>query len=157
MKKSFNKSGFTLIELLVVIAIIGILTAVVMASLNTARAKGADASIKSNLSQLRNQAEIYNSDNRSYGTDTADCSDTNSMFAGQTFQNIFTEVQRVSGAAPTCVADDGDSAFGTEASSWAVSSSLKTDPTASWCVDSHGAAQIGVATAVANVAMCQQP
>jgi type IV pilus assembly protein PilA len=56
--KKLNK-GFTLIELLVVIAIIGILSAVVLASLNTARAKGADAAIKSNLANARAQAELY--------------------------------------------------------------------------------------------------
>ena len=51
--------GFTLIELLVVIAIIGILASVVLASLNSARAKGADAAIKSNLNNARAQAELY--------------------------------------------------------------------------------------------------
>ena len=58
-----NKNkGFTLIELLVVIAIIGILASVVLASLNSARAKGADAAIKSNLNNARAQAELYYND-----------------------------------------------------------------------------------------------
>jgi prepilin-type N-terminal cleavage/methylation domain-containing protein len=55
--KKFSK-GFTLIELLVVIAIIGILSSVVLASLNTARGKGADAAAKANLANVRSQAEI---------------------------------------------------------------------------------------------------
>lgn len=55
MKK--NK-GFTLIELLVVIAIIGILSAVVLASLNTARDRGADAAKMANLNNIRAQAEL---------------------------------------------------------------------------------------------------
>ena len=44
------KKGFTLIELLVVIAIIGILSSVVLASLNTARNKGSNAAVQSALS-----------------------------------------------------------------------------------------------------------
>jgi len=57
--KSDNKTtGFTLIELLVVIAIIGILSSVVIASLNSAREKGKVATIKSTLKQLYNQAAI---------------------------------------------------------------------------------------------------
>ncbi len=48
-----TNKGFTLIELLVVIAIIGVLSAVVLASLNTARDKGKDASIQSDIGNIR--------------------------------------------------------------------------------------------------------
>ena len=51
--KRNSARGFTLIELLVVIAIIGLLSSVVLASLNTARAKGRDAAIKSEVLELR--------------------------------------------------------------------------------------------------------
>jgi general secretion pathway protein G len=61
MKKT--NRGFTLIELLVVIAIIGILSAVVLASLNTARGKARDASAQSSFSTARSAAEIYYSNN----------------------------------------------------------------------------------------------
>ena len=54
-----RNKGFTLIELLVVIAIIGILSSVVLASLNTARNKGSDAAVKANLANSRAQAELY--------------------------------------------------------------------------------------------------
>ena len=51
--------GFTLIELLVVIAIIGILSSVVLASLNSAREKGRDARRASDLKQLQLALELY--------------------------------------------------------------------------------------------------
>jgi prepilin-type N-terminal cleavage/methylation domain-containing protein len=53
-KKSLIQRGFTLIELLVVIAIIGLLSSVVLGSLNSARAKSRDARRQSDLNTLRN-------------------------------------------------------------------------------------------------------
>ena len=51
--------GFTLVELLVVIAIIGILSSVVFASLNAARAKARDAKRISDLKQIQIALELY--------------------------------------------------------------------------------------------------
>lgn len=56
MKKN---NGFTLIELLTVIAIIGILSAVVMVSLSSARLKAKDKAVMTELSSIKVQAEIY--------------------------------------------------------------------------------------------------
>ncbi|GMU74459.1 MAG: hypothetical protein AMXMBFR44_6560 [Candidatus Campbellbacteria bacterium] len=67
--------GFTLIELLVVIAIIGILSSVVLASLNSARQKGRDAKRISDVSQIKLALELYFDSNGTYpvgsGTSTA--------------------------------------------------------------------------------------
>lgn len=51
--------GFTLIELLVVIAIIGVLSSVVLVSLNTARARARDAEVRTELAQIRTAVQLY--------------------------------------------------------------------------------------------------
>lgn len=61
--------GFTLIELLVVIAIIGILSSIVLASLNTARLKSRDARRVADIKQIQLAMQLYYDANSSYPTD----------------------------------------------------------------------------------------
>jgi type IV pilus assembly protein PilA len=151
--KNKNK-GFTLIELLVVIAIIGILSSVVLASLNSARNKGADAAIKSNLANTRAQAEINYDTNGHYGaaestTDTCSNSGTPIVVTGGGIftGNILAQVQAAvsaSGAEAICVSSDGVTGAGGNAQQWAISVPLKSG--GSWCVDSTGTSKSGTAT-----------
>ncbi|MFM2374662.1 MAG: hypothetical protein RLZZ234_657 [Candidatus Parcubacteria bacterium] len=109
-------------ELLVVIAIIGILASVVLASLNSARNKGADAAIKSNLNNARSQAELYYDNNA--GSYATVC--TNTSPQGISLQVAGAE--SANGAAAVSCASDADE--------WAVSSALVTS--GFYCVDYKG-------------------
>lgn len=58
-----SQKAFTLIELLVVIAIIGLLSSVVLASINVARARARDTQRLTMLKQVQNALELYASSN----------------------------------------------------------------------------------------------
>ena len=57
-----NGAGFTLIEVLVVISLIGLLSAIVLASLSTTRAKGRDTARIVDVRELKKAIEFYYND-----------------------------------------------------------------------------------------------
>ena len=86
----YNK-GFTLIELLMVIAIIGLLSTIVLNSLSSARNRGSDAAVKSNLNSIRSAADLYyDNNNNSYGTFAiGNCVAGAGMFSNSTISQRF--------------------------------------------------------------------
>jgi prepilin-type N-terminal cleavage/methylation domain-containing protein len=130
------RRGFTLIELLVVIAIIGILSAVVLASLNTARQKGGDAAVQSDLDGIRTEAEVYYNGTgaNTYGTPTApadagNCYTTYSASGTSLFQADQTVVNAYNNAL---------SSNGNQAGVCAYSMSTPLKSGGFWCIDSTG-------------------
>ncbi len=59
MKKISKNNGFTLIELLMVVAIIGLLSSLVLISIDTARAKSRDTSRVQAIKQIQNALQLY--------------------------------------------------------------------------------------------------
>ncbi len=142
MIKNTFKRGFTLIELLVVIAIIGILASVVLASLNSARAKGSDAAIKSNVNNARAQAELFY-DSQTPASYTNVCTNiTGSIFP------MLTAAQNAAGGA-------GYAACGSTATAWAMKARMVSNTGQFYCVDSTGSAEVTTGTyADTDVSVC---
>lgn len=123
--------GFTLIELLVVIAIIGILASVVLASLNTARDKGADAAAKSSLNNMRAQAELV--------YDGVSPNSYETVCENSIITTALTAAGTATGGATICADNAG---------TWAAQVALKATAGSFYCVDSTGKAAVVAATTI---------
>ena len=128
------RNGFTLIELLVVIAIIGILSAVVLASLSTARQKGVDASIKADIDGIRTQAALFYDGGNSYGpqgTNGSSCTpadNSGNLFSDKTVGLQISAAKKAGSGSVVC----NISSAGNE---YAVEAALVATPGAYYCID----------------------
>lgn len=148
--KTDSLPGFTIIELLVVIAIIGLLSTVMLASLNLSRAKAADANIKANIHTIQVQMEFIYGNTNSYGTVAQACQLTfspNTPAVCTGGQNIFVcdaTIRSALIAAQTAATIGGTTgvwAIGPGGNSYAVAVPLRTNPAIWWCVDANGRAR----------------
>ncbi len=138
------KKGFSIIELLVVIAVIGLLASITMGYLGSARKKGDDTAVKSNLATMRSVGEIFFLDNNnSYlpaGGSTfgiATCPAYNA-----TGTNMLSKDKVIASSIAEAVLRGIGSACYNSDSVWAVAVGLKLVPNTSWCVDVSGTAKI---------------
>jgi prepilin-type N-terminal cleavage/methylation domain-containing protein len=148
--------GFTLIELLVVVAIIGVLASIVLASLNSARAKGNDAAVKSNLAAARSQAELYALQN-SYDY-TGVCGNTPVGGVKPIGDHILgaAKATGLTTYAPNAIGTSTTATCNTSAGAWGAEAPLKTSGQM-WCIDSTGKSlqETGTSLSASNDYTCQ--
>lgn len=85
-------TGFTLIELLVVVAIIGLLASIILASLSSARGKGADARRLADIREIQNALELYVQTCKSYPNTLSSSANNGSCPSGINLGTFLTSI-----------------------------------------------------------------
>ncbi|MCA9366809.1 type II secretion system protein [Candidatus Kaiserbacteria bacterium] len=120
--KLWQQRGMTIIELLVVIAIIGVLAAVILASLNDARQSGVEAKIKTEVDSIAKRAAIDFSTTGTYHTVCGSGGYTQSTIIA----DYVTSINTMASSSMVCNSADREFAV-----------SVPVDG-GNWCADSEG-------------------
>ena len=139
-----NKKGFALIELLVVIAIVGLMASIVLGYLGSARKKGDETAVKSNLGTIRSSSELfYVGNNNSYlPVGGANVTGTCPIAYNPSGTDMFSKDKAIYGAITEAIYRGVGSSCYNAGNFWAVAIGLKLVPNTSWCVDSGGAGKV---------------
>lgn len=159
MKES---KGFTVLELLIVVAIIGILAAIVLGQVKSAKARAQDKAIAENLLSARSEMGLYYSNNGTYGqygfTGTTFVTGNSSKCFAETSgtgTSVFNNGSSAHSIKLVAIAGEANSQSGgtiidlttdkltnakcaSYGNTAAVSVTLATNTAQSWCIDSSG-------------------
>lgn len=143
MKKIMSKKGgFTLIEILVVVAIIGLLAAVILVSVSSARTKASNAAIKINLKKI---VAVIGSDQIENNGSSLACPGVGLSSGNNDLDNACSSITKAGGSNLSVLKGTG---------SVAASATL-TGSSGTWCVDTAGKEGAGTAGTSAGVVGCQ--